>query len=118
VFTTHEPDDDETLLSLSASASPMCSNDSTNIDTTLSPGSPVASATTPESISPLPPTTHVHRTGLLKGISNPKKYTNGTIQYAMFTSTSEPSKLSKALVDDRWCKAMSKEYNALMNNKT
>jgi histone deacetylase 1/2 len=36
----------------------------------------------------------------------------------MFTSTGEPSKLSEALKDDRWRKAMEEEYTALMNNKT
>jgi hypothetical protein len=36
----------------------------------------------------------------------------------MFTSTGEPSKLSEALEDDRWCKAMQKEYDVLIQNKT
>jgi histone deacetylase 1/2 len=58
------------------------------------------------------------RTRLQKGIRQPKQYTNGTICYGLFTSTGEPSTLSEALEDDRWCKAMQEEYNALMENKT
>jgi hypothetical protein len=45
---------------------------------------------------------------------NNKKYTDGTIQYGMFKSICEPYKLLVALEDDRWCKAMKEEYNALM----
>jgi hypothetical protein len=53
-----------------------------------------------------------------QGISIPKIYTDGTIQYGMFTSTGEPSKLSEALEDDHWHTSMQEEYTALMKNKT
>jgi hypothetical protein len=58
------------------------------------------------------------RTRLQQGIRKPKKYTDDTIWYVLFTSTREPSKLLEALGDDRWCKAMQEEYDALIENKT
>jgi hypothetical protein len=61
---------------------------------------------------PLPPLVTAQRhTRLQSGIRRPKKYTDGTIRYGMFTSIGEPSKLSEALEDDHWCKAMQEEYN-------
>jgi hypothetical protein len=58
------------------------------------------------------------RTRLQKGIRRPKKYTDGTVRYGMFTSTGEPSGLAEALGDEQWRKAMDAEYDALMQNKT
>jgi hypothetical protein len=72
----------------------------------------------PPSASATPPPPPAPRTRLQKGIHQPKKYTDGTIRYGMFTSTGEPSKLSEALGDDRWRKAMEEEYTTLMDNKT
>jgi histone deacetylase 1/2 len=77
------------------------------------PSSPVQSAppVQPTQLSPI-------RTRLQRGIKNPKKYTDGTIRYGMFTSTGEPCTLTEALGDENWCNAMNEEYKALMDNKT
>jgi hypothetical protein len=58
------------------------------------------------------------RTCLQKGISQPKKYTDGTIRYGMLASIGEPSNLSAALNTPHWRAAMHDEYDALMVNKT
>jgi hypothetical protein len=39
------------------------------------------------------------RTRLQQGIRQPKKYTDGTVRYGLFSSIGEPSTLSKALDD-------------------
>jgi histone deacetylase 1/2 len=57
-------------------------------------------------------------TRLQSGVSKPKKFTDGTIRYAYFSSTGEPSSTSEALADVRWKAAMDEEYAALLNNKT
>jgi hypothetical protein len=49
-------------------------------------------------------------TRLQSGVSKPKKYTNGTIRYAYFCSTGEPSSTAEALADVRWKAAMDEEY--------
>jgi hypothetical protein len=54
----------------------------------------MASAAAPP---PPPPPIQALRTRLQQGIRKPKKYTDGTIRYGMFTSIGEPSKVSKAL---------------------
>jgi hypothetical protein len=46
------------------------------------------------------------RTRLQKGIRNPKKYTDGTVRYGMFSSTGEPSTLVEAQSDSKWQQAM------------
>jgi histone deacetylase 1/2 len=51
-------------------------------------------------------------------VSKPKQYTDGTIWYANFCSTSDPSTTTKALSDSRWKAAMDEEYNALLTNQT
>jgi hypothetical protein len=58
------------------------------------------------------------RTRLQKGIRNPKKYTDGTVRYGMFSSTGEPCTHEEALNDARWSQAMQEEYDALIANKT
>jgi histone deacetylase 1/2 len=58
------------------------------------------------------------RTRLQKGIHNPKKYTDGTVRYGMFSSTGEPCTHEEALNDARWSQAMQEEYDALIANKT
>jgi hypothetical protein len=58
------------------------------------------------------------RTRLQQGIRKPKRYTDGTVRYGLFSSTGEPSTLSEALDDSHWRKAMDEEYKALMENKT
>jgi hypothetical protein len=54
------------------------------------------------------------RTRLQRGVSKPKKFTDGTIQYAHFCSTSEPSTTAEAFIDSRWKAAMDEEYHALI----
>lgn len=71
---------------------------------------------TPES-SPVP-VQPPHRTRLQSGIRKPRKFTDGTVRYGLFTSTGEPDTLKEALGDERWKKAMNEEYEALMENKT
>jgi hypothetical protein len=77
------------------------------------------SSTSDNSATPPPPVIlSPIRTRLQKGIRNPKKYTDGTIRYGMLSSTGEPFTLMEALDDENWHKAMSEEYQALMENKT
>jgi histone deacetylase 1/2 len=52
------------------------------------------------------------------GISNTKIFTDGTIRYANYTSTGEPSNLDEALMDPKWKHAMQEEINALNKNGT
>jgi histone deacetylase 1/2 len=56
------------------------------------------------------------RTLLQKGICQPKIYTDGTVQYGMFTATGKPQNLAEAIRN--WWHAMEEEYKALMHNKT
>jgi histone deacetylase 1/2 len=58
------------------------------------------------------------RTPLQKGIKQPKVYTDGTVRYALLTSTGEPTNLREALTDENWKFAMQDEYDALIANKT
>ena len=83
-----------------------------------SPGSSVARPTVMQ--QPVLPLLH---TRSQSGITKDKVYTDGTIRYdktkrAFFTSTSEPTHLHDALAHKDWKKAMDKEYDALMKNKT
>jgi histone deacetylase 1/2 len=58
------------------------------------------------------------RTRLQSGVSKPKKFTDGTIRYANFCSTGEPSTTAEAFSDYRWKAAMDEEYQALITNQT
>jgi hypothetical protein len=58
------------------------------------------------------------RTRLQSGVSKPKQFTDGTIRYANFCSTGEPSNITEALSDSRWKAAMDEEYHALITNQT
>jgi hypothetical protein len=79
----------------------------------LIPGSAVAPANVAVSVLPDRP-----RTRLQNGVSKPKKFTDGTIRYANFCSTGEPSTTADALTDSRWKAAMDEEYDALIKNNT
>lgn len=57
-------------------------------------------------------------TRLQSGISQPKRYTDGTVRWCMTASTAKPSTLTEALSDQRWKTAMDDEHQALMKNKT
>lgn len=53
------------------------------------------------------------------GIRKPKVYTNGTVRYnGFFTTTGEPSNLDEAFSDSNWKRAMDCEHMALIKNKT
>jgi hypothetical protein len=57
------------------------------------------------------------------GIVKPKIVTDGRVRYdrilfANFTTTSEPSSLSEALMDSKWKSAMDEEYSVFMKNNT
>jgi hypothetical protein len=52
------------------------------------------------------------------GISRPKVYTDGTVRYANFSSTGEPTSLDEALSDPNWKKAMQEEITTLHKNET
>ena len=69
-------------------------------------------------LQPQPVTTSRIMTRLQKGIRNPKVRTDGTIPYGMLCISGEPTRLSDALGDPKWKRAMDEEYDALMNNKT
>ncbi|KAK1697167.1 hypothetical protein QYE76_013864 [Lolium multiflorum] len=84
---------------------------SDTVDATNAPSSP------PPVVQPAAPIVGV-RTRLQQGIRDPKRYTDGTIRYGMFSSTGEPTKLFEALGDANWRTAMEEEYNALLANKT
>jgi histone deacetylase 1/2 len=94
----------------SAGAGSSAAN-SDNIDANDAPPSPSPV------VQPVAPIVGV-RTRLPQGIHHPKRYTDGTIRYGMFSSTGEPTKLSEALGDANWRTAMEEEYNALLANKT
>jgi uncharacterized protein YcnI len=57
-------------------------------------------------------------TRLQSGVSKPKKFTDGTVQYAYFCSTGEPSTTAEAFADSRWKAAMDEEYDVLLKNNT
>jgi hypothetical protein len=52
------------------------------------------------------------------GISKPKIYMDGTVQYSLFTSTGEPQTLDEAFGRKDWKKAMDTKYNVLQGNGT
>jgi hypothetical protein len=58
------------------------------------------------------------RTRLQSGVSKPKKFTDGTIRYAHFCSTGEPSTTAEAFSDSCWKADMDEEYGALIKNNT
>jgi hypothetical protein len=66
---------------------------------------------------PVPLLDRTH-TRLQSGVSKPKKITGGTIRYAYFCSTGEPSSTAEAFTDSRWKAPMDEEYDALMKNHT
>jgi hypothetical protein len=51
-------------------------------------------------------------------VSKPKQYTDGTIRYAHFCSTGEPSTTAEAFANSRWKAAMDEEYDALLKKNT
>jgi hypothetical protein len=54
----------------------------------------------------------------MDGIQRPKIYSDGTVRYAILTSSTAPYNVQEALANPR-CKAvMDDEYDALMKNKT
>jgi hypothetical protein len=67
--------------------------------------------------APITPAEHPHR-HLQSGVSKPKKFTDGTICYAYFCSTGEPSSTAEAFTDSRWKAVMDEEYSALIKNGT
>jgi hypothetical protein len=73
-------------------------------------------ALSPVAASTLPP--ERPHTCLQSGISKQKKVTDGTIRYAHFCSTGEPSTIAEAFTDSRWKAAMDEEYDALIKNHT
>jgi hypothetical protein len=85
----------------------------TSVSTTSPDDSPDDSQDPPEATLPTHPRT---RSGA--GIRKPKVYTDGTVRYGFYTSTSEPQSLEEALGNSNWCNAMDIEYDALMKNKT
>jgi hypothetical protein len=52
------------------------------------------------------------------GISKPKMYTAGTIQYGFLASTGEPTSLHSALSDPKCKQAMDSKIQALQHNNT
>lgn len=58
------------------------------------------------------------RTRSQSGICNEKVYTDGTVNYVMFTSVGEPRNLDEAMADKNWKAAMGDEYSSLMRNET
>ncbi|KAK1616455.1 hypothetical protein QYE76_021972 [Lolium multiflorum] len=78
---------------------------------------PLGSSTHHDPVAPLATAPGV-RTRLQKGIRQPKKYTDGTVRYALLTSTGEPTKLTEAMYDPNWRSATQDEYDALIANNT
>jgi hypothetical protein len=85
---------------------------------TSSPGSAPKSVAISQSIAVLVPLVEHPHTRLQSGVTKPKKFTDGTIRYAYFCSTGEPSSTAEAFTDSHWKAAMDEEYDALMKNKT
>jgi hypothetical protein len=77
-------------------------------------GSPTVSSPVAAPAVPL----DMPHTRLQSGVSKPKKFTDGTIRYAYFCSTGEPSSTAEAFKDSRWKAAMDDEYDALIKNGT
>jgi hypothetical protein len=80
-----------------------------------------ASSGTPSpslSLRSLPPPIQGPRTRLQQGIRQPKKYMMALFIMAFLLPQVNRFTLSDAMEDDRWCKAMEEEYNALMENNT
>jgi histone deacetylase 1/2 len=88
-----------------------------DLPTELTSGSSLGSAVAPANVA-----AHVipdrPRTRLQSGVSKPKKFTDGTIRYANFCSTGEPSTTAEAFTDSHWKIAMDEEYDALIKNNT
>jgi histone deacetylase 1/2 len=59
-------------------------------------------------------------TRLQHGITQPKRYTDGTVRWCNVATSSvgEPATVADALRDQKWVDAMNSEYHALMKNKT
>jgi hypothetical protein len=74
------------------------------------PGSTVPS----HSVAALVPLVERPHTRLQSGVTKPKKYTDGTIRYAYFCFTGEPSSTAEAFTDPRWKAAMDEDYDALI----
>jgi hypothetical protein len=72
----------------------------------------------PSSVASAMPPVDRSRTSLQSGMSQPKMFTDGTIHYAYFCSTGEPSSTAEAFADSRWKAAMDEKYNALLKNGT
>jgi hypothetical protein len=53
-----------------------------------------------------------------RGITQPKKYKDGTIRWCLTASNDEPANLQAALADENWKEAMDEEYSALQKNET
>jgi hypothetical protein len=68
-------------------------------------------------VAPAMPPDRPH-THLQSGVSKLKKFTDGTIWYANFCSTGEPSTTVEAFTDSHWKAAMDEEYDALIKNNT
>jgi hypothetical protein len=66
---------------------------------------------------PAPPLDRPH-TRPQSGVSKLKKFTDGTIRYAYFSSTSETFSTAEVFIDSRWKAAMDEEYDALIKNGT
>jgi histone deacetylase 1/2 len=86
-------------------------------DSAASPEQAPSPTPSPDDPPQRPPPTRV-QTRLQQGIRQPKKYTDGTVRYGLFSSTGEPSTHSEALDTPQWRQAMEEEYHALMENKT
>lgn len=59
-------------------------------------------------------------TRLSQGITKPKIYSDGTVQWCMlgFVAAGEPASVEEALGDEKWVTAMNIEHTALLKNKT
>jgi hypothetical protein len=53
-----------------------------------------------------------------KNVLDIQKNIDGTVRYALLTSTGEPTKLTEALAGSNWKQAMQEEYDALLANNT
>jgi hypothetical protein len=81
-------------------------------------GQPPGAAVISSFVAVHAPSVERPHTRLQCGVSKPKKFTYGTIRYAYFCSTGEPSSNAEAFADSRWKAAMDEEYNALIKNGT
>jgi hypothetical protein len=85
---------------------------------TSSPGSVPKSVAVSQSAAALVPLVERPHTCLQSGVTKPTKFTDGTIRYAYFCSTGEPSSSAEAFTDSHRKAAMDEEYDTLMKNKT